>query len=66
MKAQFTALFLFLTTIIQYESFCLDWLVGGVNVFSTPGVSYDAVNNKTFVQHRGGGLIPVFACQFNF
>ncbi len=41
-------------------------LQNALNHINATGVSYDALNNKTFVQYRGGGLIPVLACQFDF
>jgi hypothetical protein len=36
------------------------------NRINATGVAYDATSNTTYVQYRGGGLIPVLALQFDF
>ena len=41
-------------------------LQNALNHINATGVGYDAVNNKTVIQYRGGGLIPVLAFQFDF
>jgi hypothetical protein len=37
-----------------------------LNHINATGVAYDALTNTTYVQYRGGGLIPVIAFQFDF
>ncbi len=62
-----------LDTRIQYRynakklagSISLD-IQNALNHINATGVGYDALTNKTFVQYRGGGFIPVLACQFDF
>jgi hypothetical protein len=41
-------------------------LQNALNHINASGVSYDAKTNTTKVEHRGGGLIPVLAFQFDF
>ena len=41
-------------------------LQNALNHINATGVGYDAVNNNTVIQYRGGGLIPVIAFQFDF
>lgn len=62
-----------LDTRIQYRyntkkmagSISLD-LQNALNHINASGVAYDAITNTTFVQYRGGGLLPVLAFQFDF
>lgn len=62
-----------LDTRIQYRynakklsgSISLD-IQNALNHINATGVGYDALTNTTYVQYRGGGLIPVMAFQFDF